>query len=145
MKILPGRRAAAYARYSTANQTKLSIERQLYGIEQYCENAGLNIVGYYADEATTGTNMDRADFMRLIADAEQGLIDCVVIYDMTRGSRDIADWFTFRKEMKRLGIRVISVTSKLGDIDNPDDFLTEGVTAILGQHQVAFAVVFDHP
>ena len=136
MKSKPACNAAAYARYSTSNQTKLSIERQLYGIDDYCEKAGINVVGYYADEAETGTNTNRSEFQRLLADAELGMFDTVVIYDMQRGSRDIADWFMFRKEMKRLGIQVVSVTNRLGDIDNPDDFLQEGVTALLGQHQV---------
>ena len=131
-----GFRAAAYARYSTVNQTKLSIERQLYGIDQYCAEEGLTLVGYYMDEAETGTNTEREDFQRLLADAERGVFDTVVIYDMQRGSRDVADWFIFRKEMRRLGVQVISVTNKLGDIDDPNDFLTEGVTAVLGQHQV---------
>ncbi|MDO4549435.1 MAG: recombinase family protein, partial [Clostridia bacterium] len=129
-------RAAAYARYSTSNQTHLSIERQFYAIDEYCEREGLSVSGYYADEAQTGTNTNREGFTRLIADAEKHLFDTVIIYDMARGSRDVCDWFAFRKEMKRLGVAVISVTNKLGDIDNPDDFLTESITAVLGQHQV---------
>ena len=136
MRDNPLLKAAAYARYSTHNQTKLSIERQLYGIDEYCEKAGIQVVAYYADEALTGTNTDRTDFQRLLADAERGLFNAVVIHGMQRGSRDIADWFYFRKQMKHLGIKVISVTNNLGDIDNPSDFLTEGVTTIMGQMHV---------
>lgn len=131
-----GFRAAAYARYSTVNQTKLSIERQFSAIEKYCTRESLILVDHYKDEAESGTNTNRGDFKRLLDDAERGLFDPIVIYDMQRGSRDVADWFYFRKEMKRLGIHVISVTNKLGDIDNPEDFLHEGVNAVLGQHHV---------
>ena len=55
---------------------------------------------------------------------------------MTRGSRDVVDWFSFRKQMRSLNIGVFSATETLGNIDNPDDFLKELITAGLGQHTV---------
>lgn len=62
--------------------------------------------------------------------------ECVVIYDISRGSRDVGDWFHFRREMQRLGIQVLSATEKLGDISNPNDFLVELINVGLGQHMV---------
>ena len=129
-------KAAAYARYSTDNQTKNSIAYQMDKIREYCEKSNITIVESYADEAESGTNTNRAGFIEMIAAAKRGEFDAVVIYDITRGSRDVADWFNFRKAMQVLEIRVISVEDKLGDITNPSDFLTELITVGLGQHQV---------
>ena len=130
------RKAVAYARYSTDRQTENSIAFQLEKIQKYCAENKLLLTSIYKDEAETGTNTDREEFNSMIEAAKQGDFECVVIYDITRGSRDVADWFNFRKEMRWLDIEVISATEKLGDISNPGDFLTELITVGIGQHHV---------
>lgn len=129
--------AAAYARYSTNNQQETSIAAQLDGIQAYCQREGIALSGMpYIDEARSGTNTDRPGFQRLLADAQKGKFQAVVVYDISRGSRDVADWFLFRRQMSELGIRVFSATNTLGDIDDPNAFLTELISVGLGQHMV---------
>lgn len=128
--------AAAYARYSTEHQTDSSIAYQMRKIEEYCAKNGIIISARYADEAMSGTNTQRPAFQSLCQDAAQRKFDAVVIYDISRGSRDVADWFGFRKQMAVLGIQVISVEDHIGDILNPADYLTELITVGLGQHHV---------
>lgn len=130
-------KAAAYARYSTDKQTENSIAYQFAKIEEYCKNNNIDISAYYADEAQSGTNTEkRTSFNDMIAAAKAKAFDAVVIYDISRGSRDVVDWFDFRKKMAALHISIISVEERLGDIYNPNDFLTELITVGLGQHQV---------
>lgn len=128
--------AAAYARYSTEHQTDSSIAYQMRKIEEYCAKNGITISARYADEAMSGTNTQRPAFQSLCRDAAQRKFDAVVIYDISRGSRDVADWFGFRKQMAILGVQVISVEDHIGDILNPADYLTELITVGLGQHHV---------
>lgn len=129
--------AAAYARYSTANQQETSIAAQLDGIQAYCDREGITLIGMpYIDEAKSGTNMDRPGFQRLLADAQKGKFEAVVVYDISRGSRDVGDWFMFRKQMSDLGIKVLSATNTLGDMDDPNAFLQELLSVGLGQHMV---------
>lgn len=127
---------AAYARYSTDNQTENSIAFQFESIEKYCKTNSLNIIRYYKDEAKSGTNTNRIGFTQLLRDAKEHLFSKVVIYDVSRGSRDVVDWFMFRKEMMKLDIEIVSVHDKLGDMLDPGDFLTELVTVGVGQHHV---------
>lgn len=129
-------KAAAYARFSTDKQTENSIAYQFNKIREYCDKNGIQIVSYYSDEAESGTNMDRPGFIDMVAAAGRHEFDAVIIYDITRGSRDVGDWFAFRKQMLRLGIQVISATQPLGDITNPSDFLVELISVGLGEHQV---------
>ena len=103
-------KAAAYARYSTDHQTSSSIEYQMRSIEEYCKANGITVTARFANEACTGTNTDLPTFQ------------AVVVYDISRGIRDVADWFGFRREMTLLGIEFISVEDKLGDILNPSDY-----------------------
>jgi len=127
---------AAYARYSTDKQTENSIAAQLDAIIKFCQAKEHTISATYIDEAQTGTNTDREGFRNLLQGARNGLFDCVVVYDVSRGSRDVADWFTFRKEMMQLGISILSATEELGDISKPDEFLRELLSVGLGQHMV---------
>ena len=129
-------KAAAYARYSTDRQTDNSIASQLDAIIAYCQKNNISIARTYVDEAQSATNTDRKGFIDLLSDARNGLFNAVVIYDISRGSRDIADWFAFRKEMQTNSIAVLSVTEKLGDISDPNDFLVELISVGLGQHMV---------
>lgn len=127
---------AGYARYSTDNQTENSIEFQMRKIEDYCKDNNLDLILRYHDDALSGTNINRPAFQQLCQDAKNHLFDAVVIYDITRGSRDVSDWFSFRKAMDLLGVEVISTQDKLGDIMNPNDFLVELLGIGIGQHHV---------
>ena len=128
--------AAAYARFSTDKQTENSIDTQLATIRRYCLDNGHTVVSTYVDMAMSGTNTDRPDFQRMLEGARERQFDCIVIYDISRGSRDVSDWFAFRKQMQQLNIKVLSATDKLGDISNPNDFLVELLSVGLGQHMV---------
>lgn len=128
--------AAAYARYSTEHQTTSSIAYQMEKIEEYCKKNQIILAAKYFDEAYSGTNIQRPQFQKLCRDAAAKKFDAVVIYDISRGSRDVSDWFNFRKQMAMLGVKVVSVEDKIGDILNPSDYLTELITVGLGQHHV---------
>lgn len=129
-------RAVAYARYSTDMQTENSIAYQLDAIKKYCNEHKILLTGVYKDEAMTGTNTNRPGFQAMLADARQHLFDAVVIYDISRGSRNVADWFEFRNDMAILGIKVISASQQLGDALDPNNFLVELINVGLGQHMV---------
>lgn len=128
--------AAEYARYSTDRQTENSIAYQFGKIREYCRANSIQIVASYSDEGQSGTNLDRSGFQALLNAARRHEFDAVVIYDISRGSRDVGDWFTFRKQMALIGIQVISATQKLGDITNGNDFLLELITVGMGEHEV---------
>lgn len=125
--IMPSIKAAAYARYSTDNQTKNSIAYQMEHIRGYCAKHSIDIIREYADEGETGTNEQRPGFQQLLDDCKNHVINAVVVYDLDRGSRDIGDWFTFRKQMMYMGIQIISVEFELGDLTDPADFTREFV------------------
>lgn len=129
-------KVAAYARYSTDNQTENSIAAQLDAIIKFCQANNHTITATYIDEAKSGTNTQREGFQALLKGAHRKDFEGVVIYDISRGSRDVADWFNFRKEMQLLKIKVICATENLGDLSNPNDFLVELINVGLGQHMV---------
>lgn len=122
-----------YARYSTDKQAETSIEYQLAAIRRYCEQNNITLHKCYIDPERSGSNTDRPGFQALLYDARRGLISKVIIYDISRGSRDVVDWFSFRKEMLALGVEVVSTTQRLGDLTNPNDYILELIQAGLAQ------------
>lgn len=127
---------AAYARYSTDKQC--SIEVQFAVIKKFSEAHGIRLspAHMYEDRGESGTNTNREQFGRMLAAARNHEFSCIVVYDLTRGSRDVVDWFSFRKEMQRIGIQVYSATEQLGRLDDPGDFLRELITVGIGQSHV---------
>lgn len=86
------------------------------------------------DESKTGTHTNRKKFQHLCTAAKMHEFDAVVIYDITKGFRDVADWSNFCKTMMLLGVEVISAEDNLGDLMNPNDFLVELLGVGIGQH-----------
>lgn len=129
-------RVAAYCRYSTDKQTENSIEYQLSAIKKYCKENDIQLVKSYIDEGYSGTNTDRPAYQNCLNDVKKHQWDAVCIYDMSRGSRDIGDWNSFRKYMTINNIKVISVTEQLGEYSDPNAFLVENVNMLMNQHFV---------
>lgn len=127
------KKAVGYCRYSTANQHETSIASQIRAITTFCDNNRMELVDVYTDEAKSGTNTNRPGFQRMLQDAHAYKMDAIIIYDISRGSRDVVDWFQFRRDMRALGIDVCSATERLGDVSDPSSFLTEAVTVAMGQ------------
>ena len=128
--------AAAYARYSTDGQTENSIAYQMHEITGYCRQHNIQLTHSFVDEGMSGTNTDRGGFQDMVSAAQRQEFTDIIIYDVTRGSRDVADWFRFRKHMREFGVNVISCKQDLGDPLDPNDFLRELLTVGLGQHSV---------
>ena len=61
--------AVIYARYSSDTQTEQSIEGQLRVCEEFAQKNNILILGTYIDRAMTGTNDNRPDFRKMIADS----------------------------------------------------------------------------
>lgn len=126
--------AVAYCRYSTDNQTENSIQYQLDAVNEYCTKKGLTLVDVYSDEAKTGTNTNREGLQRLIQDAPLGKFQAVIIYDQSRLSRSIVDWFTLRETLRNARIALHSCSETIEDYEiNPSAFLSEGVRALFNQ------------
>ena len=85
----PARKAVAYLRRSTDRQDQ-SIGDQQRAIEMYAAQNGFEIVGWYEDDAISGTSVDaRKAFKQMLADAQAPGRDWryVLVYDVSRFSR----------------------------------------------------------
>lgn len=100
-----------YMRFSSDNQRETSIEHQRACIEQYCRTNNLTIVKEYIDRAQSGTTAQRDAFQELIADAQcNPSWNYIVVYDLSRFSRDMYDALTYVNLLSGLGINLVSTT-----------------------------------
>ena len=72
---------AAYCRVSTDKEDQLySLEAQKDFFSLYSRRTGYILARLYADEGISGTKIkNRKEFLRMMADAEHGLFDMVVV------------------------------------------------------------------
>ena len=129
--------AVAYCRYSTDNQTENSIMYQISAAQDYCDKHSMDLVDVYSDEARSGTNTNREGLHKLIADCDTEKFSAVVIYDQSRLSRNIVDWFTLRETLHNKHKRLCSCCETLSeDILDSSSFMSEGVHAIFNEVHV---------
>lgn len=82
--------AGCYVRVSTADQ---NLDRQLESTTEYAQDdlgLGLADIETYRDKST-GTNTDRSGYRDLMADVEAGVVDAVVIHEISRLARSLQD------------------------------------------------------
>ena len=66
-----------------------SVTNQRELINSYIsEDKELNVYDYYIDDGWSGTNFDRPDFKRLIADVENNVINTIIVKDLSRFGRN---------------------------------------------------------
>ena len=109
--------AVIYARFSSERQTENSIDFQLRADKAYCEQKGFRVVGEYIDRAMTGTNDNRPEFQRMIADAKKRQFAFVIVYRFDRFARNRYDSAIYKKQLERSGVRVLSTEESVGTGD----------------------------
>lgn len=84
-------KAAVYCRLSSedgSDRESMSIGNQKALLCDYVKRQGWEIHDVYIDDGYSGTNFDRPDFQRMIADIEQGKVDLVIVKDLSRLGRN---------------------------------------------------------
>jgi DNA invertase Pin-like site-specific DNA recombinase len=108
--------AVIYARYSSAGQNEQSIETQVKTCKELAEQKDFKIINTYNDKARTGTNDDRPAFQRMIAEAQSGAFQYIIVYMFDRFARNRRDSIMYKELLKeKHGIKVISALEPVSD------------------------------
>ena len=102
---------------SVGNQRKLLIE-------YVNRHDDFILYDVYIDDGFTGTNFNRPDFHRMIADIEDNKVNCVVVKDLSRFGRDYIDTGRYLERIfPELNVRFISVTDNIDSMKQAYDML----------------------
>ena len=117
---------AAYCRVSTDKEDQLnSMEAQKDFFSEYTKHTGDTLVRLYADEGISGTKIkNRKEFLRMMADAERGLFDMLVVKDISRFARNTVDLLQNIRKLKALGIETQFLTANMTSMGNSEFVLT---------------------
>ena len=75
----------------------------------------------YVDDGHTGTDANRENFQRLLADVMSGKINCVVVKDLSRFARNYSDAGSLIDNLfVQMGVRFISLAENVDSYLNPD-------------------------
>ncbi len=117
---------AAYCRVSTDKADQLnSLETQKKFFVEYTERTGDTLVCLYADEGISGTKIkNRKQFQKMMADAERGMFDRLVVKDISRFARNTVDLLQNIRRLRELGIETNFLTANMTSLGNSEFLLT---------------------
>jgi DNA invertase Pin-like site-specific DNA recombinase len=103
-------KVALYARYSTDNQSVVSIEDQFRICREHAGRERWQVIDTYHDAAISGASVIlRPGVQSLLQDAQRGKFDIVLAEALDRVSRDQADVATLFKHLRFAGVQIVTL------------------------------------
>ena len=127
--------AVIYARFSSHSQREQSIEGQLKTCYKFAADNGYTVIGEYIDRAQSGTNDNRAEFQRMIADSDKHTFNAVLVYQLDRFARNRYDSAINKAKLKKNGVRVVSARENIAD--DASGILVEGILESMAEYYSA--------
>lgn len=130
---VPSVKAALYVRLSNEDNGGRgtdSIHNQLELLLNFAEEfEDMEIVETYTDNGRTGTDFDRPEWERMLADIKEKKINCVIVKDLSRFARNYLEAGDYlEKIFPFLGVRFIAVNDhydSAGEIFKEKDLITD--------------------
>ena len=119
-------KVAAYCRVSTDDkEQKTSYEAQIqYYTDKINKNPEWQMAGIFADEGITGTQAKkRPEFLKMIRLCRQGKIDIILTKSLSRFARNTVDSLNYIRELRTLGIAVISEKENINTLTAESEML----------------------
>lgn len=106
---------------SVINQRRLLEQYHQTHLDEFYDGTEQDV---YVDDGKTGTDTDREDFQRLLADVYSGRINCVIVKDLSRLSRLSRNYTDSGNLIEnlfvRLNVRFISLAEGVDSYRSPD-------------------------
>ena len=110
--------AGLYYRLSQEDERQgesVSIDNQRTMLRKYAEEHGFEIHGEYIDDGVSGTTFDRPEVQRLLDDAKTGVINTIIVKDLSRFGRNYIEVGQYVDYVfPAFGIRFIAIQDNVG-------------------------------
>ena len=93
-------KAVIYARYSSENQRKESIEGQIRECYAFARKNNISVVAEYIDCAFSAKTDRRPDFQRMIKDSAKKNFNLVLVWKLDRFARNRYDSANYKATLK---------------------------------------------
>jgi site-specific DNA recombinase len=148
MMPLRGSRAALYARVSLEEQAKhgFSIDGQLDALRRYCNTNLLDVYDVYIDAGASGKSTGgRPELKRMLEDGKSHRFDTIVIWRISRLSRNLSDLLEMVQLFKQHNISLRSFNEQFDTDTELGNFVLQmmGAAAQLERDNIAENVKFS--
>ena len=128
---------ALYARVSTSKQAEkdLSIPDQLHQMRAWCRAQGHSIASEFVEAGASATDDRRPIFQRMIAEAcvASSPFEALVVHSLSRFFRDSLEFGLYERNLKRFGVRVLSITQQTSD--DPSGAMIRRIFSVFDEYQ----------
>lgn len=135
-------RVCAYVRVSTGSDAQANSFLSMinYYTELIENNPEWEFVGIYADEAVTGTKVDkREEFKTMIHECEDGNIDLIITKTVTRFGRNTLETLQAIRKLKDLGIGVYFESQNINTLTEKSELLLTVLSTVAQGESEDFA------
>lgn len=118
-------KTAIYARISRSDDLEhhTSIDHQIKGIADYCNSHGFTIIKIYKDLNISGSKMDRPAFTEMMNDVDAGIIDTIIVKDLSRFGRNYLEVGKYLDEIFLINdVRFIAIDDNYDNKGLMDEF-----------------------
>lgn len=127
--------AFGYCRYSSDLQTEASIKQQEEEQLEYAKKNNIIIVKFYCDEAQTGKKTSRENFQEMLSEAKKlNFINSILVWKTDRFARNTIDSLLLRRDLKKKGISLISITQPIANDNSPEGKLMTTLLAGMDEY-----------
>ena len=127
------KRVAAYCRVSTdLEQQQSSLDLQMSSFRSQIEaHPDWELAGVYADDGITGTQVEhRTEFLRMMDDCENGLIDYIITKSISRFARNTLECLSYVRRLKEKGIYIYFEKERLDTASDTSEMLLSILAAV---------------
>ena len=129
---------AIYCRVSTKDQAVhgYSLEAQESLLRQYASDHSMTVYDLYADRGKSANKAlnKRTELLRMLRDAESRKFDCILFKDITRWSRNSAQYYAVQDRLDKAGVYWLAVEQPYLETKSPTGRFQ--VTVMLGTAQL---------
>jgi len=127
-------RAALYARVSTTGHGQ-DVGLQLDELRQVAQQRGLVLAGEYIDQGVSGIKVSRPGLDRMLADAQAGRFDLLLVWKLDRLGRSLQHVLTVLDTLNAAGVGFASIRDAGIDTTSPSGRLLLQILAAFAQFE----------
>ncbi|MDH4263891.1 MAG: recombinase family protein [Spirochaetia bacterium] len=94
---------------------------------------GWQISDIFKEEGRTGTNDKRPEFQKMIQLAQEKSFNAIVVWSLSRFARNREQSIIYKIKLKKLGIRVVSVTENIEGTDDFGERIYEAIIEVIDE------------
>lgn len=107
-EVMP--KTAIYCRVASAND--FAIKTQQETLSNYASEKGLSVGTVYSDNGASGLSFDRPAFQEMMAAVDKGDVDCIIVNNISRISRNYLQFAKWVDDMRDKNVRVIAISDR---------------------------------